>query len=58
MLGFLKKKIDLKEDRLNTQIERSESAFRVALEAEQRGNSPTAMHFLDVAVKEESKAFD
>lgn len=58
MLGFLKKKSDLKEDRLNAQIERSESAFQVALEAEQRGNSPTAMHFLDVAVREESKAFE
>ena len=57
MLSFLKPKPKLCERRLEDQIERSESAFRMAIEAEQRDNPSAAEHFLNVAVREESKAF-
>lgn len=57
MLSFLKLKPNLSERRLEDQIERSESAFRMAIEAEQRDNIPVAEHFLNVAIREESKAF-
>lgn len=58
MLGFLKHKPQRKEQRLEDQIERSESAFRMAMEAEQRDNPSAAEHFLRVAIREENKAFD
>ena len=45
------------ERQLEFQIERSESAFRVALEAEQRGDTVKAEHFYRVALGEEAKAF-
>lgn len=57
MLGFLKSKPDQKQQRLEDQIERSESAFRMAIEAEQRDNPSAAEHFLRVAIREEDKAF-
>lgn len=58
MLSFLKPKPNLSERRLDDQIERSESAFRMAMEAEQRDNPSAAEHFLSVAIREENKAFN
>lgn len=45
------------ERRLDDQIERCETAIRMASEAEERGDTSKAAHFLDVAIREEAKAF-
>lgn len=58
MLSLLNRnKSDQKLRRLDEQIERSESAFNAAYGAEQRNNIPARDHFLEVAIKEEAKAF-
>lgn len=58
MLGFLNKnKSSIKQQRLDEQIERSESAFNAALGAEARNNQAAAEHFLRLAIREEEKAF-
>lgn len=54
---LLKPLQEVSQQRLDTQIERSESAFNVALEAEQRGNTAVADHFLNVAIEQEERAF-
>jgi len=57
LLSLLSHKPQRSEQRLNEQIERSEGAFNAALGAEQRNNLPAAEHFLELAVREEEKAF-
>lgn len=58
LLSLLNRKLPPSEQRLNEQIERSESAFNAAYGAEQRNNIPARDHFLAVAIREEKKAFD
>lgn len=59
MLSLLSRnKSQQKQQRLDEQIERSESAFNAAFGAEQQNNIPARDHFLRIAIREEEKAFD
>lgn len=56
-VSFLPPRMMTGEYRFNEAYSRSESAFLSAQDAEKKGDEAGAEHFLNIAVREESKAF-